>query len=185
MAGTNGGVLVGQLSVATYCSCFHVYVCVSCRAMLPRLPEALMRVAPSWGPAGPFTTRSGNTSSSQAQQDTQGLNMPALAALRQQMGLLHGAAAPAGGGQGSHAVKAPTHILQVRGPMVAPMCSDACVSATGHAQSRCIRIRTALQVCSNHLAVWVMYVQKQYQLCATLSITPLRSFAAAVRARRS
>lgn len=88
--------------------------------MLPRLPEALMRVAPNWGPVGPLASRSGNTSSGNAQQQTQGVNMPALAPLRQQMGLLHGAAAAAGGGQGLHALKAPTHILQVRGAKATP-----------------------------------------------------------------
>lgn len=82
--------------------------------MLPRLPEALMRVAPHWAPTGPFSSRSGNTSSSsQAQQQNQGVDMPALAPLRQQMGLLQGAAAAAGGGHGSHELKAPAHIQQV------------------------------------------------------------------------
>lgn len=81
--------------------------------MLPRLPEALMRVAPNWTPAGPFSSRSGNNNSSQAQQPSQGVDMPALAPLRQQMGLLQGAAAAAGGGQGSEELKAPIHVLQV------------------------------------------------------------------------
>lgn len=73
-----------------------------------------MRVAPHWAPTGPFSSRSGNTSSSsQAQQQNQGVDMPALAPLRQQMGLLQGAAAAAGGGHGSHELKAPAHIQQV------------------------------------------------------------------------
>jgi hypothetical protein len=73
-----------------------------------------MRVAPHWPPTGPFSSRSGNTSSSQAEQQNQGVDMPALAPLRQQMGLLQGAAAAAGGGHGSHELKAPAHIQQVR-----------------------------------------------------------------------
>lgn len=93
--------------------CCDVMCCAaSHRAMLPRLPEGLMRL-PHWAPTGPFSSRSGDTSSSQTQKQNQGVDMPALAPLRQQMGLLQGAAAAAGGGHGLHELKAPAHIQQV------------------------------------------------------------------------
>lgn len=83
------------------------------RAMLPRLPEALMRVAPSWAPVGPFSTR-GSAGSDHPQQPSQGVDIPALTPLRQQLGLLPGPAAAANGGHPAPEVKAPAHVLQVR-----------------------------------------------------------------------
>lgn len=91
-----------ELGCAMLC-CVVSRCAMLCRAMLPRLPEALMRVAPSWTPVGPFTR--GSTSSGQPQQPSHGVEIPALAPLRQQLGLLPGAAAAE--------VKAPVHVLQV------------------------------------------------------------------------
>jgi hypothetical protein len=82
--------------------------------MLPRLPEALMRVAPNWGlyNLAPFSSRGANNTSSQVvQQQQQGpLEIPALAPLRQHMGLM-GQHTAVGGAQ---ELKAPVHVLQVR-----------------------------------------------------------------------
>jgi hypothetical protein len=81
--------------------------------MLPRLPEAFMRAAPSWAPVGPFGTR-GSTGSGQPQQQSQGVDMPALVPLRQQLGLQGSLGAVAAAGQTAQALRAPTHVLQVR-----------------------------------------------------------------------
>jgi len=104
-------VCVGRASVFIAESAACCCVVINARPMLPRLPDALMRVAPSWAPA-PFGMRGSNTgsTSSQAQQH-QGTSSPALTPLRQQMGLLHGAAGSAHTSQ--QELRAPTHVLQV------------------------------------------------------------------------
>jgi hypothetical protein len=72
-----------------------------------------MRVAPSWAPVGPFGTRS-SAGSGQPQQQSQGVDMPALVPLRQQLGLQGPLGAVAAAGQTAQALRAPTHVLQVR-----------------------------------------------------------------------
>lgn len=127
------------------------------RPMLPRLPEALMRVAPNFGLRG-----SGADSSSSLQQQHQGINMPALTPLRQHMSLELS-------GQGQLELRAPSNVLQVRvaaGSLATGvrLGSTTCVEST---QQSCVQ-RIACKSLSHHTPLRNVYATNTYLACRVL-----------------